>query len=368
MQKNCSSYKVSIEKCQSYDRERVKKALDNSLRNIDFKLKKNMKVLIKPNLLIPEKPENAITTNPIILEELCKILQKFNAQIFIGDSSSHDTKDALEICGIKKLSKYATIINFEDYDKKIISFKDKKIILTKTVFDFDIVINVAKMKTHGLTGVSLCIKNLYGLVPGKTKSFYHKLFPNAKEFSDLLFRIYEEVKPELNIIDGIEGIEGEGPGKAGKKTKSQLIIAGTNAEATDIIASEIMGFKPFKIYTNKLSKIKREQIKVLGSGKDVKLNFQKPNSFPKLAFFMLRLFPNPKIKINRDKCKLCRLCEKKCPINAISFNNNSLNCMNEKCIKCFCCIEVCPNNAIYLKENFIKSLMVNLGKKILKRE
>ena len=170
-------HKVSVIKCNSYKKEIVKKALKESLNLINFKFHKGMKILIKPNLLLPCKPEKAITTHPVIIEELCKILSKHKAEIHIGDSASNNTNLALEVCGIRGLEKYAKIINFESEEQKIVQIdKVGKVLLPKILFDVDLVINLAKMKTHSLTGVTLCIKNLYGCIPGRLKEEYHRKF------------------------------------------------------------------------------------------------------------------------------------------------------------------------------------------------
>lgn len=355
---------VSVVKCNSYDNNETRIALETSLKNIDFKFKKNIKVLIKPNILGPHNKEQAITTHPIILEEICKILKKYNAKIYIGDSSGLNTEKSLEVSGIKRLSKYGKVLNFDELEKKYYEIgKEKNIPLPDILFNVDLIINVPKLKTHGLTGVTLCVKNLYGCIQGKTKSFLHIKYPSSYKFSRFLFELENKIKPELNIIDGIIGIEGEGPGTAGTPIKSNTIIAGTNPYATDIIASKIMGFDPFEIYTNKFSRINIKEIEVLGNGKDYSLKFKKPHyPFIRLFLPLQKLFPKPKITFNKDKCTKCLLCEEKCPVKAIKINPVQ-TCNHKKCIHCLCCIEVCPNNAINLEEHWTKKFL----KKIIRR-
>jgi len=345
--------KVSVVKCNSYDRAKVKEALEKSLKNIGFEFKQGMKVLIKPNLLSPHVPEKAITTHPVIVEELCKILKKFGCEIFIGDSSAHDTEKALELSGMNKLKKYARVVNFEGVAKRFFDLGGgelNRVPLPKLVFDVDLVINFAKLKTHGLTQVTLCVKNLYGCVPGKLKENYHKVLPDAKRFSRLLVRIHDKIQPELNLIDGIVGLEGEGPGASGKPVKSGVVLASRSAYCADIVASEIMGFKPGRIYTNKFSGIKKKQIDVVGNGKNVKRSFKKPTSAA-IGFFIwcARFFPRSKICFDKEKCVKCGICSKKCPVDAIVLKPYP-DCSHKKCIRCLCCIEVCPHDAVFLKD------------------
>ncbi len=355
-------YKVSVVRCSSYSSKEVRKAIEESLKNIDFKFKKNMKILIKPNILGSYKPEQAITTHPVIIEELCKILKKFNAEIYIGDSSQENTDIAFETSGIKKLSKYARIINFDNLPKRLFDIGNQKIFLPEILFQADLIINLPKMKTHGLTNVTLSIKNLFGCIPGKQKQNIHMTFPHPKDFSRFLAKLHEKIKPQLNIIDGITGIQGEGPGNLGEKINPEIIISGTNAIATDIIASEFMGFDYRDIYTNNFSKIKKQEIDVLGNGKDIRMKFKKPILYlTRILRPLLLTFPKPKIRFYKNKCTKCLKCEKICPVNAIKIIPQQI-CNHKKCIKCLCCIEVCPEGAVYLEENWLK----RFAKKIIK--
>ena len=364
-------YKVSVVRCSSYKNEEVRKALESSLKNIDFQFKQGMKVLIKPNLLSATLPEKAITTNPVILEELCKILKKHNAQIWIGDSSAVDTDQALETCGMNKLSKYAKIINLEGEKKKDFNLgkKTHRIPLPKILFNVDLIINVAKMKTHGLTLASLCVKNLYGCIPGRLKEQIHRILKTPTDFARFLVKLEETINPHLNIIDGVVGIEGNGPASSGTIIKPGLIIAGKKAPAVDIIATEIMGFSKNSVKTNKLSRIKRDEIEVVGNAKDTRLKFKKPSTYT-IPFFMalMKVFPQAKIEFNKELCKRCHLCETKCPVKAITLNTDDgfPKCNWKKCIRCLCCIEVCPHKSVYLKEHWTKKLLMKAGKKVIK--
>jgi ferredoxin len=234
------------------------------------------------------------------------------------------------------------------------------------LFKVDLIINFAKLKTHGLTQVTLCTKNLYGCIPGKLKEQLHRVYPDAKEFSILLNRIELQIKPGLCFIDGIIGLEGDGPGASGTPISSKVLIAGNHCGAVDIVATELMGFNPMSIYTNKNYNLKKENIKVVGSGKDVKLNFKKPSSSAISIFLWINKFlPKPKIIADEDKCVKCGICVKKCPVQALSLNPHAI-CNHKICIRCLCCVEVCPHNAIHLEESFFKKFLSLIASKIRK--
>jgi len=366
---------VAVEKCESYNKEEVRKAIENGLNNIDFKFKAK-KVLIKPNLLSPSKPEEAITTHPVVLEELCKILKKKKCKIFIGDSSGTNTDKALGVCGIRKLEKYAEILNFEKLEKKGIKISEKfnVVRIPKIIEEFDLIINVAKMKTHILTDATLAVKNLYGLIPGNAKQYYHRILRKRESFVDFIIDLALKIKPGLNIIDGVVGIEGNGPGASGQKTKAGVLIFGKNIFSIDLVAGKIMGFKEDEIIINKRALergIVKKNIVVVGSGKNIEKKFKRPLATPfRFALFLNSIFPKPKISFNINRCKKCGLCKKNCPVQAIILNPYP-SCDNKKCINCFCCVEICPEKAVELKENFARRMikkLINLLRKLKKNK
>lgn len=368
-----SVYLVSVNKCESYENNLVRDSLLKCLKDIDFKFKKNQTILIKPNILSANSPEKAVTTHPSIIEELCKILKKYDSEIYIGDSSAINTDKALDESGMKNLSKYAKVVNLEDYDKIYFttSAKNIKYPLSKLVFDVDLVINVAKLKTHSLTKVTLAVKNLYGCIPGRTKAYLHNKLAKINDFSEFLLENEKFISPQLNIIDGVYGLEGEGPGTAGDKIFAGIILASTSARAIDIVASEKVGFKASEILTNNLSKINTNDIKIIGDAKDINLKFKKPKS-TKLTFSPLikMLFPDLKIGFNNEVCKKCNICKNQCPVSAIKLSPYPIVDHN-KCIRCFCCLEVCPHKAVIVKESKLKQNLKSVKKftyKILKKQ
>ena len=367
-------HNVSVERCESYEPEKLRKVLEKSLDNINFVIKKNQKVLIKPNVLGAFKVEQGLTTNPKILEELCKILKEKGCEIFIGDSPGFNVEEAFEVTGMNKLSRYAKILNFDKEEFKTFEIKGKKVNLPNILFEVDLIINFAKMKTHTFTGVTLCSKNLYGCIPGRIKSYFHRLNQTHEKLSDILIRLNEIIKPQLNIIDGIIGIEGDGPGASGEKINSGLVVASKNIFAADIIGTEIMGFDVYSIGTNKLSGVDKKDIKVVGSKVvDVKMNFKKPNNFVgPLISSLNKLFPEPKIGFDKESCKKCHICEEHCPVKVISLDTSDgfPICSNGKCILCFCCVEMCPHNAVVLKDHWTKKsvkFVLKIPGKILKK-
>jgi uncharacterized protein (DUF362 family) len=168
---------VSIVKCQDYHHSEscLKHAID-LIGGIESLVQPGDNVLLKVNLLLPAKPEAAITTHPKIVEAVIKLIRSQNAEPCIGDSSGGQgiTLEAYEVSGIKAVcEKYQVkMINFDTSDVHKIEIPEGKVInelhVSSALFEADCVINLPKLKTHALTLYTGAIKNLYGTIPGSS--------------------------------------------------------------------------------------------------------------------------------------------------------------------------------------------------------
>ena len=169
-------------------------------------------------------------------------------------------------------------------------------------------------------------------------------------------------------MDAVIAMEGEGP-TAGKPRHVGFLIASTSAIALDIVAANLMGFKPKNIFVIR-DAVKRKlgsyDIDIVGDLKKIpNLKFDKPSRFKRamVKAFLIGM-TKEKIIVDEDKCVKCRICMKKCPVKSITLKPfPEIN--SKKCIRCFCCIEVCPQHALHLKEN-VRRKVVNLIKEMKK--
>ncbi|MBN2440668.1 MAG: 4Fe-4S binding protein [Spirochaetales bacterium] len=164
-------------------------------------------------------------------------------------------------------------------------------------------------------------------------------------------------------MDGIIGIEGAGPGAAGKIKKAGFIGASSCAFSLDAACLEVIKTNPRHILTHRLG-VERK----LFSG-NVKKNKELPQvsfQLPKgsaLEGILNRIIPGlafSKPFLNRAQCTRCGFCAKACPAGAITLKPYPVFDF-KKCIYCFCCHENCPEAAISLKENILFKIFKAMG-------
>jgi uncharacterized protein (DUF362 family) len=228
--------KVSIVKSEKPD---IRPALDF----INFTPTECEIVAIKPNISSPEPYNSGTTTDLRILEQVLKMYDGLAERIVIESNPySHSMMEAFEKTGALELCEYygAKIVNLSE-DRLIPVERDyivlKNFRAPRTILKADVLINIPVMKTHPITTVSLCLKNMIGLIPGR-KSIYHP------RISEAIVDIMQVRKPDLNILDGIIASEGR---EIRKPKEMNLIMASTDAVALDTIACRVMGINPLNV-------------------------------------------------------------------------------------------------------------------------
>ena len=384
---------VSIIKCGSYNKRILKEAIKSCVGLLGgFKkfLNPKSKIVIKPNLLLAAAPDKAVTTHPLFIEAVIEEITDITGaseNIVIADSfgpgvpyNKKGMKKVYEATGILDVAKRTGCrLNYSN-DYKILSYKQgrviKKIEVIKPIIEADAIINLPKFKTHNLTVITGAVKNMFGIIPGFTKVGYHLRFDDFKKFWSMLLDIISFVKPGLNIMDGVVGIEGEGPGRSGTPRNIGLIMASSDSISMDVIMSKIMNIDKRLIPLFEILEKERKEsygeddIKILGEKlSDIIINdFKIPRStgqkkLIKSNFINTYILPfvksslNPYPYVNSSKCNLCMTCREICPQNSISLSNGKIKFDYKTCIRCFCCSEMCPEGAVDIKYSFIGDLI-----------
>jgi uncharacterized protein (DUF362 family)/Pyruvate/2-oxoacid:ferredoxin oxidoreductase delta subunit len=367
---------VSIVRCQSYDEEEVLKRLRQAidlLGGIEHFVQKGNRVLLKPNLLYGKPPEKAVTTHPSIVKGMIKIVRERGGIPFIGDSPAvGGLVKTAEKAGIKRVADEVNCPLVE-FDRPVLSPKGagkhfKQLEIDQTIVDVDVIINLPKWKTHGHTLLTLGVKNLFGCIPGPRKALWHlRAGENHKLFAQVLVDLYQVVKPPLTVLDGIVGMEGNGP-NSGHPTPLGLILASNDALNIDQVVCDLLGISRKALLTNRVALeqgIGRDGIEVLGERvEDARIpHFQFPplsGADWNLPGFIRRALKNAlstKPVVAEEKCILCNRCVEICPPKALERKENGLFLDYGKCIRCFCCHEVCSEGAIQIEPGWALKLV-----------
>jgi uncharacterized protein (DUF362 family)/NAD-dependent dihydropyrimidine dehydrogenase PreA subunit len=364
---------VSVMRCKRYQNDSVHDSIALLLKpwgGIEGIVRPGNKVMLKPNLLAAVKPEEAVTTHPLIIKVLTELIQEAGGQVCIGDSPGGDDEDhTYSETGMLAVAQEtgARLIKFDrvkqkDYD----GIRKRSLELAAAIDEVDLIINVAKLKTHPLTGLTGAVKNIYGCVAGKAKGRMHFDYPLPLEFSRLLIDVYMAVKPAFSIIDAVIAMEGIGP-RRGKARNTGLLLASRNAVALDTVAAAITGFQPGQVTTQIVASelglpgTKISEIFLHGLSLEEALihDFDRGTAangkvgrlisrFPVAWVRGLRERKRPYPQINALLCNGCGKCAEGCPAQIMHLNSKTPSIDLSACIRCYCCREFCPCGAVEL--------------------
>jgi ferredoxin len=214
------------------------------------------------------------------------------------------------------------------------------------------------------------VKILFGVIPGLMKAEYHLKMPNIHDFANLLVDICKWVKPTLNIMDGIVGMEGDGP-SIGKPRNIGALLISTDPFALDVAACSLIGLKPSYVPTIQAAQERGltaslDEIALMGDSpgiwniqnftmpKSIAVNFIDhlpiPNVLNKFIVQQVRPFPS----FSAEMCISCGDCLGHCPPQAIKFDEKKKPQVDlQSCIRCFCCQELCPQKAVNIKKPLV---------------
>ena len=258
-------FKVAILPCPEYHPESLMNAVRAGWEKTDPPEVKNKKIVIKPNL-VEISPARPINTDKRLVEALIQFLQQQGAgEVVIAEGAGHyrDTESLWKKSGYYELKdKYKVSLidlNYDDLQKiKTVSFQDsllKDLFLPRTILSADVIISVPKMKTHHWVGVTLSQKNLLGIVPG-IKYGWPKNIIHWNGIEKSIVEINATIPSQYTVVDGITGMEGDGP-IMGSSKQVGVLVMGDNALSVDATSARIMGLDPAKIiYFQAASKMK----------------------------------------------------------------------------------------------------------------
>lgn len=399
MEIGMSTNPVLLSPCNTYDVNAIEKILREHFETLHLResITPGMKIALKLNLVTAMKPDLAGTTHPAVIEALCRILTEYGADVIMGDSPGGPftgvyLKSVYNICGITEVAEKTNTKLNDDFTQKEVVFEDaviaKNMTVTNWLLEADAIINVCKLKTHGMMAMSAAVKNMFGSIPGTMKPEYHFRFPKQNDFANMLIDIQEFWKPKmlLHVMDGIVGMEGNGP-TAGTPRNVGVVLTSKDPYAADLIGGRIIGLGCDKVLTMSeafvrgLAPNNADDVTLIKAGQSVygteeelspymiadyglldtkaDLQFGGDSFYKKIRGKFISKVLSSKPDVCKAECIGCRKCEQICPAKAITMVENKPVIDRNKCIKCFCCQEFCPKGAMKVKRTAVAKLLAH---------
>ncbi|ESA35052.1 thylakoid-associated protein [Leptolyngbya sp. Heron Island J] len=248
---------VSLIKATSYDVEVLEQQLRNLLAPLGGMaayVKPGQRVLLKPNLLTGARPTKECTTRSELIYCVAKLVQEVGGKPFLGDSPAFGS--AQGVAKANGLLQWAQKLNLPivelhgkryQLDQQTSNFDH--LLLSKEAMEADVVINLPKVKSHVQLTLTLGVKNLFGCVPGKMKAWWHmEAGKDCQRFAQMLVETAQAIDPDLTIMDGIIGHEGNGP-SGGEPKQLGVLGASQNVYALDRAMVDVLQVEPSQVPT-----------------------------------------------------------------------------------------------------------------------
>ncbi len=378
------SNEVSIARCETYDPAAVKAALLEVLapiHGLDW-VTPGMKIAVKANLMMLKKPEKAATVHPEVVVALCELLIEKGASVVVGDSPGGPFNLAYltqiyASTGMRRVLDAGAQLN-EDFSTRDVSFPEavsaKEFQITDYLLKADAIIDLCKLKTHGLMAYTGACKNLFGAIPGTRKSESHYRYSTHTSFANMLVDVCEYCKPRLSIADAVMTMEGNGP-SGGTPRLMGAILASFNPHALDVAGAHLMNLGACDVPTLQVA-VERglapkdvSGLSVFGDLEsfvipDFQLTPKHDVQFwgskdPTISKVLTKLFASTP-NVDRTGCVGCGECKSVCPANAITLRNRIAEINRQACIRCFCCQEFCPKGAIRVHRPLVARMVDKL--------
>ncbi len=247
---------VFIARAESYDRD-LSRIIEEGLAELglDPRAVRGKKVLLKPNLVEPSRAQPQINTHPGVVRASAEVFRRWGArEVLVAEGQGHcrDAHYVLDESGLGEVLAEGGLefrdLNHDDVEAVPNTLRCttlSRLYLPRTLLEADYVVSLPKLKTHHWVGVTLAMKNLFGVLPGICYGWPKNVL-HFEGIPRAILDIHATVKPHLAIVDGIIGMEGDGP-IMGTPRAAGLLVMGTNFPAVDATCSRLMSIEPRKV-------------------------------------------------------------------------------------------------------------------------
>ena len=346
-----------------YERKNLRTALE---RLVEGQLRETggvagKKLLLKPNLLAWRRSNDIACVHPAVIVETARIFLEAGAsEVSILENPAVQTTPAiLRAMGIEQELEdlHVRTANFTDYRRIALpeGVKFHNLELAAEFLEYDAVIDLAKAKTHAMMILTLCVKNLFGLVKGSERMGWHlAVGRDFGKFADMLLDIYLTVRPRYNLLDAVVCMEGNGPG-SGSPAERGFFAGSTDALALDASAAAFLGVPELLLLRNAEERGLNFEFENRGEIPEID-PLKRPDPpgiltewgvfLPPFLKGFLRDFVVSKPLLDPSRCIGCGLCVKMCPPQSLKLREGKPVFDLPNCIRCYCCQEHCPKGAI----------------------
>jgi uncharacterized protein (DUF362 family) len=246
---------VSFIQANSYEQDVLRNSLETLLEpfgGMAAFVKPGNRVLLKPNLLTGTRPGKECTTRSQLVYVVAQMVIAAGGKPFLGDSPAFGSAKGVAVAnGYQSILEELNlpIIDFHGVRYQTVSEEFNHLLLSKEAIEADVVINLPKVKSHVQLVLTLGVKNLFGCVPGKMKAWWHmEAGKDANRFGEMLVETARAINPNLTILDGIIGHEGNGP-SGGEPRSLGILGASPDVFALDRAMVEILNVPATEVPT-----------------------------------------------------------------------------------------------------------------------
>ena len=336
--------------------------------------------VLKPNLVAGRNAETGSTTSFALLKAVAEEVQACGAEAVLCETpgTEFDREATYTILGIEQFCAEHNIRilrvdpegGTEDWvELRPTGAKKLRRFHIPRILNEACLINLPVLKSHVVSIMTLGMKNPMGILPRPDRRAMHT-FGIDQSIVDMNLGI----KPDLTIIDGSMGQDGEGP-LYGDKANLQVLVAGRNSLAVDLVSCQLVGVKPRDIPHLKLAleQLGKPSWSIVGEEISVIKKFRLPEQKPLYKFIFWMMYPldypytwvaergkhfcttlystglvGTRPQIKEENCTRCGVCVDACPLpNVIDLKTLKVN--PATCQRCLLCYEACPENAISVK-------------------
>ncbi len=367
--------RVHYASAHDYSRKELVPALESVLAH-QFEFSGGVRgksVLLKPNLLAWRRKDDIACVNPALITETARIfLDAGAAKVSLLENPGVQTaRMIVSAMGIDlELAKmHVSVSGFSRFERAPNNEKAvfRNLELASDYREFDCVVDLAKAKTHGMMVLTLCVKNLFGMVSGSARLGWHLTVRREFDrFADMLLDLYLAVHPQYNVLDGIVCMQGNGPGSGGPAFRG-FLAGSADALALDFSAARILGAPDMPVLAAaKRRSLLPETLEETGTVPEPDpLWLADPPGpfiewgvgFPPFLREFLRKHMLSSPSVDPSKCVGCGLCAKMCPPQTLKIVSGKPRFDLKTCIRCCCCQEHCPKGAITFRKAALSRLM-----------